>query len=442
MVHNGSEESGSIAPPVGSSILAEFSYSSDDLRCEVLDAENILLNHFECSLEVVHFADSSTTDTSSDRISENSILGIFPPHIYESICVKAGDLLDFVRSAQGDWDGQCLLAKKESFFRLEKDNEAAFILSIEAPKTETALHPYFAATMDNDDGNIELALVFGGTPAALAIVHEGNYDSDFPPFYDDDAYVHVWHGGEFSKATIQRAVTAYLFELAASCGLDFHVERRPVNEMLPNSSIETLITQGERLRPLLQGEGIDQVITMFMDAVSSQPEHSIVGFTKVIEYVSATAARISSFSEIRHKLLSPRALRPDARFLSELKSLIENQRGEWKDDRKALKNTLCLCCDATELQPYAPNFCSLLKLKDGATPQEKAQALEDFADRISSTRNQLSHAKANYTPTGKECPEDSYAEFSFLCRVAAEQAIRWYATTDETLRHTNSPRAK
>jgi hypothetical protein len=178
---------------------------------------------------------------------------------------------------------------------------------------------------------------------------------------------------------------------------------------------------------------------LYLAAVSREGEYCILGCSKVFEYVAATAARMANFEQLRRKLLLPEALHPDAEYLAQLIVLVESQ-AEWRDDRKAIERTVLASCDAVALRRSAPPFCEKLKLlKDDAKDAEKEAALVDFAERLSDTRNQLSHAKPNYKTRGKECTPEQLAPFSLLVQAAADQAVRWFSTTDPSLRHVFPP---
>ena len=284
-----------------------------------------------------------------------------------------------------------------------------------------------------------MALVFGATPFAIAVVANASFSKYCRPYWSGATFVWVRHDGTADAEQVRNAVSAYLFELASSCQLVFHPVPWDDEEDGPEHSFEELVEDATRLRPLLTGRGIRDVTELFLAAASREGEFCILGCTKVFEYVAATAARMANFEQVRRKLLLPEALRPDAEFLAQLIALVESQ-AEWRDDRKAIERTILACCDAVALRRFAPPFCEKLKqIKDDAKDVDKEAALSDFAERLSDTRNQLSHAKANYKVRGKECAPEQLGPFSLLVLAAADQAVRWFSTTDPNLRHVFPP---
>jgi len=193
---------------------------------------------------------------------------------------------------------------------------------------------------------------------------------------------------------------------------------------------------GMRLRRLLVGSGLDEVLALFNDAcgLERHPDHLLLGFVRVIEHVSVTAVRLHAYQQVRARLLSERALDPDAAFIDELQRLVEALERK-RSDKEAIKETVRTCCDVVELAKEAPPFLTGLKgLSSSSSTQAKEQAANTIAHALYATRNAVAHAKANYAPTGQECPMEELDQFAELARRAAAQAIRWLGTVDSRYR--------
>jgi hypothetical protein len=135
-------------------------------------------------------------------------------------------------------------------------------------------------------------------------------------------------------------------------------------------------------------------------------------------------------------LQSPAALNPSANYILELEALFAEE-STYRKDREAVALTACTCCEATELAKVCPPFLKELRNVSGSTKRkEKDAALATFAKALYSTRNSIAHAKANYDPTGDECPREELAAFSRCAKVAAQQVVRWYAARPEAERVT------
>jgi hypothetical protein len=150
--------------------------------------------------------------------------------------------------------------------------------------------------------------------------------------------------------------------------------------------------------------------------------------------VSQTVTRQRITDIIRAKLATHRALKPDADFVRELEGIFEEHR-RFRSDREAVKLTVLECCEPTELKKQAPLYLSKLPgLQPDTKSKTREEALEEFGESLTSTRNMIVHSKANYTTIGSECPSHQMQEFSACVRIAAEQVIRWYSSRHEEMR--------
>lgn len=279
------------------------------------------------------------------------------------------------------------------------------------------------------------SLTQGFTTFGVLIASRGEYDEYCPPIVDTDLFVEIRYSKNISESQQQEIFEAYLFELNNSLSLSFKTSPRPyIDGNWTNARCEHYIPD-TRFRPLLLGKGIYELLKLYNRATSSEdPDVKILYLTKVIEYVSQTVIRIQSYEAIRTKLLSPRALEPDAEYISELENLV-NVQNYFKKDREAIKQTIITCCEASELAKIVPNFLKDLKsITVGSKSQDKVKALEALGSSIYSTRNQIAHAKANYKPTGEKCPINDLLDFGKCVQVAAQQVVRWYCSTPESIR--------
>jgi hypothetical protein len=77
------------------------------------------------------------------------------------------------------------------------------------------------------------------------------------------------------------------------------------------------------------------------------------------------------------------------------------------------------------------------KLRDASpddAPKKKEEALAQLGASLYATRNRIAHAKANYEPTGEECPDEQLASYARCAKLAAQQAVRWYHSRSEDAR--------
>ena len=413
--------------------------SLDDMEVldESLEAQLIAANKLlkELSLDELSFDEKSDCGV----VDADSLVCFEVPEA-DPFFVRAGDALEFVTAAAGTWDGTDLKTPLQRFVHMGALNDAAKDLSYHAWNRSYEERPafagYFTRDAESEAVGFRFAVVVGATPVALRLYASGIYDDGCPPYDTDEIYVWIRHDKPVSEAQVARVFNAYLFELSATANIELTREGRIARgEFEGDTTFEGLTAKGERLRALVVGPGTGEATELFVDAMcASDPRHRVLGFAKVIEHVSATVIRLEGLKQIRTKLMSPHAAAPDVKYISELWTLVEKQ-GEYKEERRAFELTVRTCCDADDLRRIAPPCCIALRnLTDDAEVKTRTHALNELANRISATRNQVAHAKANYTPSNLECPEEELFEFAALVQTVAAQCIRWYADSDPKLR--------
>jgi len=283
----------------------------------------------------------------------------------------------------------------------------------------------------------ECSLVSGYSPFAFLITGRACWDKYYPPVLPDDLFIQVCFDKGASPALVREIASAYQFELGAT--LSLYLERSPRADEIDNmwEGAEANDWSPPPLRPLLIGAGLPPLLQLSNKAVANvDAEVCVLYLTKCFEYVAQTVVRQQLVETMRAKLMSPRALNPSADFIIEIESLLEELRN-FRRDREAVILTAVHCCEATELAPHAPPFLTALAKVNGKTKRkEREEALKHFAASLIATRNSIAHAKANYEPTGEECPDAQLGLFAECARIAAQQVIRWYADRSESSRVT------
>ncbi|MBD2060517.1 hypothetical protein H6F88_31745 [Oculatella sp. FACHB-28] len=319
-------------------------------------------------------------------------------------------------------------------FYWERDFGVGVIQRLEKPTRR-----YCIQNTQINGHNILCSITQGFTIFGIMLAFERRCTEKYLPI-NEDIFVEIRFDQQIPKSLEESILEAYLFELSSSLTIDFKVSPR-----LDYDDIDLSYEEFEnhnfnpRFRPLLIGKGMTGLLELYNRATAStDPEVQILFFTKVIEYVSQTVIRTQSHKAIRDKLLSPRALQPDASFIKDLEETIESQQ-KYKKDKEAIQETVSECCEITDLARIAPPFLKDLKNYLTITNQKekekrKSEILKQFGASLSSTRNEVAHAKANYTPSGDECPPEQLTEFANCAKLAAQQVIRWYQLVPESTR--------
>lgn len=303
---------------------------------------------------------------------------------------------------------------------------------------------------DDENSNAKVIAEVAGHPAsvslrsvsphfgALIVLKDYFYDKYNPPLTYDEVFVEVVHAHGATPEEANALIQAYLFELQATLGLEFFEWPRPFDDDIEypqDEEIGDLVKRGRNLRPLLLGPGLAAVLSEFNSGHSAgKGEASLLAYVKCIEYVSATVVREKQYEDLRKRLLSKDALSPNAEFMDGLLMLFEENRS-FTRDAEALRLSVERCCDPTPMASHAPQFLRCLRnIGPTSTLDQRKASMVELANALSASRNQMAHAKANYRPTGKECPPEQLAGLVTCARIAAEQCIRWYASRSAELR--------
>jgi len=269
------------------------------------------------------------------------------------------------------------------------------------------------------------------TPFSLILEKEGGCEDYCSSLSEEDHYVEVHHPPNTTPQLVSDIIDSYLFELSASFSIDFKRTRFPeACYGFEDLDVSPLMDGKGKLRIRTPdiSNGLPELYRIYLRGVTaSDVEHQIINLVKVIEFVSATTIRLATHDVVKQRLLSPDALIPDAKFLDDLITLIDDNR-VYKNDSEALKFTIQACCDAAQLAHYAPSILTnLSSINEKSDLKTKKRSLADFSACLTSTRNQLVHAKANYTVIGNECPYDQLPTLAECVRLAAIQVIRWFS---------------
>src|SRR3569623_951236 len=418
-----------------------ITFDPPELKDEFIAAIRVLYKFAEITLsdwEHIHEEDFDFEDT-LDVVVTNFTEFTFHAGADSTETLTCRELIDLATELPGSKviDNQLYVSATRAYVRIEAANEAA-------TQFEQHVYTYGTSTprlFETTAGDVRLALVHGYTPFALHILKEGEYDSDtYPTYHENELFIEVRYPSGTKDNAWRPLIPALLFEVAEQTGMAFAQARRgTLAELWPaeygqESYVEKFRVL--RLRQLLSGAGDESLIRISERASGREtdPEQHFVGYVKVIEYVSATVVNTERNAQIRRRLLSPRALSPDAAFIRDLTQLIEAQRA-CRKDAEALRMTIETCCDSVELARCAPPSQRALKtITEASPPADRKKALESLSATLSATRNMYSHAKANYTLPGAECSEAELPELTRCARLAAQQCVRWFSHSHMSLR--------
>jgi hypothetical protein len=383
--------------------------------------------------------DFNPSEYDDEIITYNTEINLWLPEADDSPAVTIGELIELsyeLESAEIENNTRYISSKRILQLVEPVENTQMAILGLEGSWPNCRL---FEQSIEIEGTKIKIGIVNGFTPFAILLAKNGDYGDIWPVFHEEDYFVEIEFDGKQDPKKINSIMESYLFELNSSSGLIFRPHVRPVYDDAfdyeDQQNKAQRLNAKCRLRPVLSGKGIPEVCSLFNRALSIEDvELRLFSLVKTMEFITPTVLRKRSNEEIRQRLFSSDALDPDAEFIKSLVDLIESHR-ESRKDSVALRLTIVECCDPNPLAKMAPKIlkktCNLVNMTGKS---ESKAALEELANCLSATRNQIAHAKSNFVPTGRECPTEQLPALVECVRIATIQAIRWFSTCPEALR--------
>lgn len=406
----------------------------DDGPC---DLEQLILGQYEFDEEDDEVIINSDTPITLHPDRTDDI------EIYEEVSIQDFfNIMESYRTIRTATSGKCT-TPNEAFYVIDVRDKGYFLQQIFSNEFNGFENDEAKFCSEYKGKEIECSIVRGITLFGLKILELKEYNEYFPPVSDQDFFIKIT-GENLSDKDYDEIVNAYIFELSACDVVNLSLSDRP--EYIEDEEIGDYLNQAEYMRPLLFGKGIDEIIDLYNQALKSyDTERKIVQYTKVIEYVSQTVIRSEKTERIQCKLNSLRSLKADANYIKELEQVFDDFKDKYSKDSDAIKATIFRCCDIEEISDLSPKYLKKIKeLKKQLTNQRvnKVELIDaakaELAQSISDTRNEISHAKANYMPKGRECPVEEMDIFVEMVRVIAVQVIQWYANIHENQRITSS----
>lgn len=372
--------------------------------------------------------------------NESEIQIYYYDYDYGNFTLTVSKLIEYVsktKSSSFDSNGMCISEKKVVFR----------VIPLDMYYDNTCYFPNFYKHIEYNNKNLEIEISTENAFYALMLYFKDYVDEYNPIILPDDLFIEISSDEklDLNNESLYEIYNAYIFEIFASYNVKLDLNPRILVDY-DDKGLENIPDDDNlKLRPLLLGKGLKDVIALFNDAESHGiDDRAIVEYVKVIEYVSQTVMRNEITEEARKKLSSEEALNPSANYIKELESIFLEYNKKYSTDRGSIKSTILKCCDIRQLAKYSPKFLDkLIELeKDLSNPKRKKvevieYAFNDLCKSISDTRNELSHAKANYSSNGLECPSDQKKDFVVLLRYICVQVIRWFSYVNENDRIVN-----
>ena len=217
-------------------------------------------------------------------------------------------------------------------------------------------------------------------------------------------------------------------ELADEADRDFYMSQSKLSERIID--VQTLPKSYEMMDLYRQAKEI------------VNPEIAFLHYYKIIEYVSPAVAKKQAFARIHEQLNLPGTVARDYQYMNTM-LIIANQYNENQKDDYLMWNVIQECVDVRPWLQYLPDglvnqIKNNLGVDDGVdlatvdiTTDKERSLKKQLASVLYSTRNNIVHAKANYNPTGWECPSEGLIRLNQLMNQFALKVIEWNEGQEE-----------
>ncbi|TKJ87224.1 hypothetical protein PaeCFBP13512_18555 [Paenibacillus sp. CFBP13512] len=355
-------------------------------------------------------------------LTEKTIVEVILPRDAYAVDIELNKLINMINEAK---DGTFLndytfVSSNTSYIRID-------IPIIDFNYIELLHKEQFETSIKFNDITYTVNLITEINSFNVKIAEEGKYSKYTPAYLEGDYFLKITSVGSINNAILDNVFNSYFFELKTTLDIEITIAPWEEDDFTDYEVQKDDELGSTRLRPLLQGKGINELLNIYKNAFNtSYPEQQILSFSRIIEYVSQTVIRKDLIEKTMIKLSSKRALSPDSTYILELNKIFDDHRDLGKD-YQAFKITIETCCDILELIEVAPEFLKKTKkITIESKTEARDQAFVEIIDAVTATRNKFAHAKTNYKIKGTECPESQLKEFAKFLNMIAQQTIRWF----------------
>jgi hypothetical protein len=283
---------------------------------------------------------------------------------------------------------------------------------------------------------------------ALACIKLDSYH-EYGTNYSDYSVIEIEYQEPEKRISLEdetNLIYSYLFEIADTSGFVFHlskikeydneliekIEALFNNDNSDDDEAEELPSEEVELKPLLI---FTEAMRLYVSALqTTDSELKLLNFYKIFEYYAPIVISIESYEQLSKKLDSPKVLKPDRAFLKSIFDLVDSNRQRLRDG-ELVKAVINKCFDLIDIfqdlpQSIQKRILGNIKEKELSyeTAKEKLlQASNYLATIVYSTRNQVVHAKSNFTPSGDECRSEDLSQLNNFLKKATALTIRWHS---------------
>ncbi len=179
------------------------------------------------------------------------------------------------------------------------------------------------------------------------------------------------------------------------------------------------------------------MLGLYVDAQTLNNEDlKFLMFYKIIEYISPSISKKQAYEMLSKKLDMNILKTRDCRFYDSIIDIVRHFDNSMRDNELA-ESVLIECCDILSLSDSIPTSIKKQLSKECQIRNDIEWTYKNIPDSqifhlkkrmseyLTATRNNIVHAKSNYTPTGKECPESEMEVMNSFMQQLCYAIIMW-----------------
>lgn len=282
---------------------------------------------------------------------------------------------------------------------------------------------------------------------------EGNYDDNYliSPCssylaleikYSDNNKLSVDEENQLIERVLYDLTRKLGVAVYVSSFIDVRAEAEQIDEEYESMDVpatEAII----EVNSLFKASGI---LTLYRQAKEIvNPEIAFLHYYKIIEYVSPAVAKKNAIANLNDHLNAAESVPRDYHYMDTMLNIASQYRDDQKDDILT-QSVIQTCIDVKPyfhllpipLQKQVKDNLHVAETADIRTialnPDQEMSLKKQVANILYSTRNSIVHAKANYRPTGLECPVDTLDEVNEMMDSFALTLIDWNNAQPDYLR--------
>lgn len=222
-------------------------------------------------------------------------------------------------------------------------------------------------------------------------------------------------------------IKSFLFEIAHSYKFSFSFSTFRLDKSFDEEIVQHQI---QNFKEISNIEEYNYGMDLFVKANQSlSADLKFLSYYKIFEYFAPICSKIEAFDAMRNKLDSSNAISPSANFISSIFDLVKAY-DESLRDKELIKSLINITFDLVDIYLILPYSIRKKINKEELTYDSNKETIDKVSNELGNilyhTRNEIVHAKSNFTSSGLECKAKDLDQLNIFMHKACYSTIKWY----------------